>query len=156
MYCCVLSSSTSSQEHTSTQQHSSNTRFERHSYACCCSVAFCSSCARSHEHEQHGQSWAPEHSAAAALSSTRATLKSSGPRTPVVAVVVPLLLEQHELEQHCVLLQCSVKRGEQIFAAKYTKVRVGFEAPGWLFGSGSPSPECLLGHVTLTIYSMCH
>ena len=38
---------------------------------------------------------------------------------------------------------CSKKREKQIFAAKTTKIRVEFQAPGWLFGSGTPSPELL-------------
>ena len=40
---------------------------------------------------------------------------------------------------------CSKKWESKIFAAKNTKIRVGFQAPGWLSGSGTPSPELLAG-----------
>ena len=34
---------------------------------------------------------------------------------------------------------------KQIFAAKNTKIRVGFQAPGWNTGTWTPSPELLAG-----------
>ena len=71
-------------------------------------------------------------------SSTRATLDSSSTRTPAVAAA--LLLRAALL---CVVAVAARSGKNKIFAAENTKIRVGFQAPGWLSGSGTPSPELL-------------
>ena len=118
---------------------------------------------RQHEHGVAQQSRAHQHSAAAvaaaaaaaAPSGTRAIIDSSSTCTPAVLLLLFYFrvvlehhkLEQHELEEHCVLmlhLQQEARK-TKLFAAKNTKIQVGFQAPGWLFGSGAPSPEFLAG-----------
>ena len=104
-----------------------------------------------HEHGVAKQSRAHEHSAAAAAaapSGTRATLASSSTRTPVVAVALLLRTARAQNSNSTVRCCCSCSKNEQnkIFAAKKnTTIRVDFQAPGWLFGSGTPSPELLAG-----------
>ena len=74
---------------------------------------------------------------------TRATLDLSSTHTPSVDVV--LLLRTARAALLCVVAVAARCGKNKIFAAKYTKVRVGFQAPGWLSGSGTPSPELLAG-----------
>ena len=82
---------------------------------------------------------------------TRATLDSNNARKPAVAVLLLLRIARaHAVARIIAALLCVVavaarSGNNNIFAAENTKIRVGFQAPGWLSGSGTPSPKSLAG-----------